>query len=66
MQASSPLAAPSENLSSWRTRIRHWSASGFGQHEDKVLLVLTLVIGALVGLVIAAFIYVTENLGDRM
>ena len=66
MQASSPVAPPSEFPSSWRTRIRHWSASGFGQYEDKVLLVLTLVIGALVGLVIAAFIYVTENLGNRM
>jgi chloride channel protein, CIC family len=65
MHASSPPTS-SETVSSWRTRIRHWSGCGFGQHEDKVLLVLTLVIGALVGLVIAAFIYVTENLGERM
>jgi chloride channel protein, CIC family len=36
------------------------------QHEDKILLLLTLIIGALVGLVVAAFIYVTENLGARM
>jgi len=36
------------------------------RHEDKVLLVLTLIIGAVVGLVIAGFIYVTENLGSRM
>jgi CIC family chloride channel protein len=35
-------------------------------HEDKVLLVLTLVIGALVGIVVVAFILVTENLGARM
>jgi CIC family chloride channel protein len=34
--------------------------------EQRVLLILTLIIGALVGLVIAAFIYVTENLGARM
>lgn len=31
-----------------------------------MLLILTLIIGALVGLVIAAFIYVTENLAARM
>ncbi|MEW5984496.1 MAG: chloride channel protein [Acidobacteriota bacterium] len=35
------------------------------RHEDKLLLVLTLVIGALVGLVVVAFILVTENLGAR-
>ena len=35
-------------------------------HEDKILLVLTLVIGALVGLVVVAFILLTENLGARM
>ncbi len=42
------------------------SASKPIQYEDKVLLVLTLIIGAVVGLVIAGFIYVTENLGSRM
>ena len=36
------------------------------RYEDQVLLVLTLIIGAVVGLVIAGFIYVTENLGARM
>ncbi len=36
------------------------------QHEEKVLLVLTLMIGAMVGLVIVAFIVLTENLGARM
>jgi len=35
-------------------------------HEDKVLLVLTLIIGAVVGLIVVAFILVTENLGARM
>ncbi|HLG99080.1 MAG TPA: chloride channel protein [Bryobacteraceae bacterium] len=34
--------------------------------EERVLLLLTLIIGAVVGLVIAAFIYMTENLGARM
>jgi CIC family chloride channel protein len=36
------------------------------QHEDKVLFILTLMIGAIVGLVVVAFILVTENLGSRM
>ena len=35
-------------------------------HEDKVLLILTLVIGAIVGLVVVAFILITENLGARL
>src|SRR5579864_830227 len=37
-----------------------------GQHEDQVFLVLTLVIGALAGLVVVAFIVLTERLGARM
>jgi CIC family chloride channel protein len=38
----------------------------FRRYEDKVLLVLTLVIGAVVGLVVVAFILLTENLGSRL
>ena len=34
--------------------------------EVRILLLLTLIIGAIVGLVVVAFIYVTENLGARM
>src|SRR4051794_33363945 len=34
-------------------------------HEDKVLLVLTLIIGAVVGLVVVAFILLTERLGAK-
>ncbi len=66
MHASPPTATSSESVSPWRARIWHWSGSGLQQYEDKVLLVLTLIIGAVVGLVIAGFIYVTENLGSRM
>ena len=36
------------------------------QHEDKVLLLVTLVIGAVVGLVVVAFILLTENLVSRL
>ena len=39
---------------------------GRAQHEDKVLLVLTLIIGAVVGLVVVAFIVLTERLGSRL
>ncbi len=36
------------------------------QREETVLFVLTLMIGAIVGLVVVAFIVLTENLGSRM
>ena len=36
------------------------------QHEDRVFLVLTLIIGAVVGLAVVAFIVLTGNLGARM
>jgi CIC family chloride channel protein len=36
------------------------------QHEDKVFLVLTLLIGALAGLTVVAFIVLTERLGMRL
>lgn len=35
-------------------------------HEDQVLLILTLIIGAVVGLVVVAFILLTERLGSRL
>jgi len=51
---------------SWNT-LSHWAdAQRIHRHEDKVLLILTLVIGAAVGLVVVAFIVLTENLGSRM
>jgi chloride channel protein, CIC family len=36
------------------------------QREDQILLLLTLIIGAVVGLVVVAFILVTENLGAKL
>ena len=60
------MSSPQSN-SAWKRRLKNWSdAEWLHQHEDKVLLVLTLIIGAVVGLVVAAFIYVTESLGSRM
>ena len=56
-----------ESHATWKRRLKNWSdPEWLHQHEDTVLLVLTLIIGAVVGLVIAAFIYVTESLGSRM
>ena len=53
-------------LISWNT-LKYWADSkNLRQHEDKVLLMLTLLIGAVVGLVVVAFIVLTENLGARM
>jgi CIC family chloride channel protein len=64
---SSPIAVGSPPPHSWRSRLGHWTdGEALLQYEDKILLLLTLIIGALVGLVVAAFIYVTENLGARM
>ena len=61
----STLPSP-ERKFSWN-KLRHGiDAQMFRQHEDKVLLILTLMIGAIVGLVIVAFIVLTENLGSRM
>jgi CIC family chloride channel protein len=64
---SSPIAVTVPPAENWRSRLGHWTKTdSLLQHEDKILLLLTLIIGALVGLVVAAFIYVTENLGARM
>jgi CIC family chloride channel protein len=64
---SSPIAVAGPPPQSWRRRLGHWTdGEALLQYEDKILLLLTLIIGALVGLVVAAFIYVTENLGARM
>ena len=54
------------NKKVWGMLAQWIDAQQFRQHEDKVLLILTLMIGAVVGLVIVAFILVTENLGARM
>ena len=63
--SSTALPLPSEK--NWRSRLAAWAdGESLLQYEDKVLLLLTLIIGALVGLVVAAFIYVTEDLGARM
>ena len=49
----------------WRTPLLHRSAR-LQQREDQIFLVLALVIGALTGLAVVAFIVVTERLGMRL
>jgi len=49
----------------WRTPLSRWIAA-LQQREDQVFLVLTLVIGALTGLAVVAFILLTERLGMRL
>lgn len=60
------MKGPSTGKRGWETLSQWTRAQPLRQHEDKVLLVLTLMIGAIVGLVIVAFILLTENLGARM
>ncbi|HXQ98440.1 MAG TPA: chloride channel protein, partial [Candidatus Limnocylindrales bacterium] len=50
---------------SWNIRFRDW-ASGFLKREDQLILALALVIGALTGAAVVAFILVTERLGMRL
>jgi len=49
----------------WRTPLLHRFAR-LQQREDQIFLALTLVIGALTGLAVVAFIVVTERLGMRL
>jgi CIC family chloride channel protein len=49
----------------WRVPSREW-LSFLRRREEQVFLVLTLVIGALVGLIVVAFILLTENFGARI
>jgi len=49
----------------WNVPSRQWSAL-LEEREEQVFLVLTLLIGALVGLAVVAFILVTDRLGARL
>lgn len=51
----------------WTSRLKGWTeADRLQRHENKLLLVLTLLIGAVVGLAVVAFIVVTEWLGGYL
>jgi chloride channel protein, CIC family len=49
----------------WLYPSRRWRALR-DKREEQIFLVLTLLIGALVGLVVVAFIWITERLGGRL
>jgi len=49
----------------WKSPLRRW-ASLVQDREEQVFLVLTLLIGALVGLLVVAFILITEHFGARL
>jgi chloride channel protein, CIC family len=52
-------------VSWWKTPGRWWAAF-FAQREGRVLLILSMLIGALTGLTVVAFILLTERLGLRL
>src|SRR5208282_5525177 len=58
-----PAATPIAG--SWRKRLRR-SVSELRQREGQIFLILSLVIGALTGLAVVAFILLTEHLGMRL
>ena len=58
MAANSDQRAPIYTLAYWRARL--------SAREDQVFLALTIVIGALAGLAVVAFILLTERLGARL
>ncbi len=45
--------------------LQKWKAR-FGQREDQIILILSVVIGAITGAVVVAFILITERLGMRL
>src|SRR6202161_3415779 len=53
------------SISWWRTPLRWWALQ-FAQRQERVLLVLSMLSGALTGLSVVAFILLTERLGMRL
>jgi CIC family chloride channel protein len=51
---------------SWLKTPRLWLASRFAQREERMLLILSILIGAITGLAVVAFIVLTERLGMRL
>jgi hypothetical protein len=56
-------SVPPSRFAAWTRRFQKLAGDLVESHEDQVFLVLTLVIGATVGLVIVAFIVLSERLG---
>ena len=51
---------------SWRKRLLDLWTSSVAQREGRILLILSILIGALTGLAVVAFILLTERLGMRL
>ena len=58
--------SPTAGRRRWTTRVRWPDPERLKRHEDTLLLVITLLVGAVVGLVVVAFIVVTERLGSQL
>lgn len=51
----------------WPWRWRQWAVRlDLREHEEKILLLLSFVVSAMVGLLVVAFVVVTERLGSRL
>ena len=61
------MTQPSEQISAswWKSPARYWNTL-LNEREEQVFLILTLLIGALVGLMAVAFILLTERVGMRL
>src|SRR5580700_1771519 len=66
-RAADKMTQPSEtaHASWWKSPRRYWNAL-LQEREEQVFLVLTLLIGALVGLMAVTFILLTERVGSRL
>ncbi|HYT18832.1 MAG TPA: hypothetical protein VEW05_01225, partial [Candidatus Polarisedimenticolia bacterium] len=54
-----------EQPSAWKAPARQWTLL-LQERDEQVFLVLTLLIGALVGAIVVAFILLTERFGARL
>src|SRR5580692_11609079 len=61
----SEAANPPVAISFWKTPLQWWAVQA-AQRQGRLLLVLSIVIGALTGLAVVAFILLTERLGMRL
>ena len=63
---SSSLTAENQPKMTWVTALRERLIAHLQQREEQIFLLLSLLIGALTGLAVVAFIVVTERLGMRL
>ena len=63
---SSAATAENQPEKKWWTVLRLRSIAHLQQREEQIFLLLSLLIGALTGLAVVAFIVVTERLGMRL